>query len=113
MILVVVMIMIMLIMIICNMVMIIDDDDVQSDVSLFVYPSRSGLVGSAVCSYSVQSIQSLFSTSKYLKEVQMPNPSILKSRVWKSVPPPTNGEIPGRPQVGYHYQNFHDNWLLK
>jgi len=61
--------------------------------------ARSGLAGSAVCSYSQNDIQKLFSTSQYLEEVKMENPGIIKARVWKKVPPPTNGEIPSRPKV--------------
>ncbi|KAK3735017.1 hypothetical protein QZH41_010669 [Actinostola sp. cb2023] len=59
---------------------------------------ENGLVGSAVCAYSLSTIQSLFTNSKYLEEVQMENPSVVKARVWKSVPPPTNAQDPGRPK---------------
>jgi phage tail sheath gpL-like len=47
----------------------------------------------------LKEIQSLFTKSKYLEEVKIPNAGDVTNKAWKSVMPPSNAQDPGRPNV--------------
>ena len=57
--------------------------------------SRLGVLGSAVCVYSLQSIQTLFSNSKYLEKTKV-NQQV---SAWVSVQPKDGNQDAGKPAV--------------
>ena len=58
---------------------------------------RLGVLGSAVCRYSMKSVKKLFDTSKYLKETS--NIGFDGTSLWLSVSPINLTMVPGRPKV--------------
>ena len=61
----------------------------------FYFFSRLGVLGSAVCVYSLQSIQTLFSNSKYLEKTKV-NQQV---SAWVSVQPKDGNQDAGKPVV--------------
>jgi len=58
---------------------------------------RLGVLGSAVCKYSMKSVEKLFDTSQYLKETS--NKGYDGTSLWVSVTPINLTMVPGRPKV--------------
>ena len=58
---------------------------------------RLGVLGSAVCRYSMKSVKKLFDTSQYLKETG--NKGFDDTSLWVSVSPINLTVVPGRPKV--------------
>jgi len=58
---------------------------------------RLGVLGSAVCRYSMKSVKKLFDTSRYLKETS--NIGFDGTSLWVSVLPINLTMVPGRPKV--------------
>ena len=58
---------------------------------------RLGVLGSAVCRYSMKSVTRLFDTSQYLKETT--DKGFDGTSLWVSVSPTNLTMVPGRPKV--------------
>lgn len=58
---------------------------------------RLGVLGSAVCRYSMKSVKKLFETSQYLKETT--KKGFDGTSLWVSVSPINLTMVPGRPKV--------------
>ena len=58
---------------------------------------RLGVLGSAVCRYSMKSVTKLFDTSQYLKETT--DKGFDGTSLWVSVSPINMTRVPGRPKV--------------
>jgi len=71
--------------------------------NIIFFCSSLGVLGSAVCRYSMKSVTNLFDTSKYLKETT--DKGFDGTSLWVSVSPINLTVVPGRPKVC-------DSWFL-